>query len=85
VKVACETVTFAPPVLVNSSCRVWLLPSGTFPKLRLVGLADRAPAGTPAPDTAATKLGLDALLLMVRLTLSAAAEEGENRTLNDAV
>src|SRR5580658_5539076 len=84
-KLACETITLDPPVLLNFSGKTWLLPTGTFPKLKLDGLATRAPAATPIPETAATRVGLDALLVIVRLTLSAAAEGGENTRLNAAV
>jgi hypothetical protein len=72
-------------VLLNFSDKIWLLPTETFPKLKLDGLAVSAPATTPIPETAATRVGLGALLVMVRLTLSAAAEGGENTTLNDTV
>lgn len=34
---ACETVTLAVPVLVKASVKVWELPAGRFPKLRLAG------------------------------------------------
>jgi hypothetical protein len=37
--VACEIVTLAPPVLVNESIKVRLLPTWAFAKFRLLGLA----------------------------------------------
>jgi len=37
---ACETVTLAVPVLVRASAKVWELPAGRFPKLRLAGEAE---------------------------------------------
>jgi hypothetical protein len=52
---ACEIVTLAPPVLVNESIKVRVLPTWTFPKFRLLGLAVSCPGPVPVParETAA--------------------------------
>ena len=44
-------VTLLPPELVSVSGRVLLGPAGMDPKLRLEGLAVKAPAVTPDPDS----------------------------------
>src|SRR5208282_3629001 len=46
VAVACEMVTAEPPVLVNESVKVRLLPTWALPKARLPGLEVRWPAAT---------------------------------------
>jgi len=71
--------------LVNVSDRVWLLPTGTLPKLRLAGLALSFPCATPVPDTATVSVGSDALLLTVTLPLEVPAACGVNVTLNVAL
>jgi hypothetical protein len=43
VTVAFEIATVELPELINTSCRVWLLPTRILPKLTLDGLAARAP------------------------------------------
>ena len=48
---ACEIVTPVVPVLVRVSFRVWEVPGGRLPKLRLAGEAEIWPAAEiPEPD-----------------------------------
>ena len=63
-------VTLEPPELVKVSDRVWLLPTCTLPKLRLVAVAVSDPGVTPVPDSGTFNVGFDALLLMERLPLA---------------
>jgi len=75
-------VTLEPPVLVTVSDRDWLLPTVTFPKLRLVGFDPSVPCVTPVPVTGMVRVGLDAVEAMVTLPLALAADIGANTTLN---
>src|SRR5262245_57257593 len=59
VTLACEMVTFCPPVLVRVSDRVALLPTVTLPNERLVGFADRLPAVTPVPVSGIFNVGFE--------------------------
>ena len=67
---ACVMVTLDPPELVKVSDRVWLLPTCTLPKLRLVAVAVSDPGVTPVPESGTVKVGFDALLVMKRLALA---------------
>jgi hypothetical protein len=78
-------VTLEPPVLVIVSDRDWLLPTVTFPKLRLVGFDPSVPCVTPAPVTGMVRVGLDAVEVMVTLPLALAAVSGANLTLKVAL
>ena len=62
---------------------VLLLPTCTLPKLRLVGFALRVPAAVAVPERETVKVGLDALLVMVRLPVGVPAVVGANTTLKD--
>ena len=62
-----------------------VLPSFTFPKLRLVGFALRAPGATPVPDTGMVSVGLVAVEVTVRLPLIAPGAVGANLTVNVAL
>ena len=62
---------------------VLLLPTCTLPKLKLVGLALRVPGAVAVPESETVKLGLDALLLIVRVPVGVPAVVGANTTLND--
>ena len=74
-------MTLEPPVLVTVSDRDWLLPTVTFPKLRLVGFDPSVPCVTPVPVTGMVSVGLDAVEVMVTLPLTLAADVGaEGRT-----
>ena len=75
-------MTLEPPVLVIVSDRDWLLPTVTFPKLRLVGFDPSVPCVTPVPVTGIVRVGLDAVEVMVTLPLALAADSGANATLN---
>jgi hypothetical protein len=68
--VAAVIVTVEPPEFVRVSERVWLLPTCTLPKLRLVALAVSKPGVTPVPEIGMPRLGFDALLVMERLLLA---------------
>ena len=46
-----EMVTLSPPVLLTLTGTLCALPSVTFPKFTLPGLAARVPAATPVPET----------------------------------
>ena len=78
-------MTLEPPVLVTVSDRDWLLPTVTFPKLRLVGFDPSVPCATPVPVTGIVRVGLDAVEVMVTLPLALAADWGANATLNVAL
>ena len=78
-------MTLDPPVLVTVSDRDWLLPTVTFPKLRLVGFDPSVPCVTPVPVTGIVRVGLDAVEVMVTLPLALAADVGANLTLKAAL
>ncbi len=79
--VACEMVTLDPPELVSVSDAVWLAPVWTLPKLTLDGLAVSDPAVTPVPESATESVELEALLVTLRLPLTAPLACGANATL----
>ena len=60
-------VTLEPPELVKVSESVWLLPTWTLPKLRLLAVAVSDPGVTPDPESGTVNVGFDALLAMERL------------------
>ena len=62
-----------------------MLPTVTFPKLRLVGIDPSVPCVTPVPVTGIVRVGLDAVEVMVTLPLAVAADWGANATLNVAL
>ena len=62
---------------------VLLLPTCTLPKVKLVGLALRVPGAVAVPESETLKLGLEALLVMMRLPVGVPAVVGANTTLND--
>ena len=78
-------MTLEPPVLVIVSDRDWLLPTVTFPKLRLVGFDPSVPCVTPVPVTGIVRVGLDAVEVMVTLPLALAADSGANVTVKVAL
>jgi len=83
--VAALIVTLEPPELVNVSDSVWLLPSCTLPKLRLVAVAVSEPGVTPVPESGTATVGFDALLVMERLPLADPPVVGVNVTLKVAL
>jgi hypothetical protein len=68
--VAALTVTLEPPELVRVSDNVWLLPTCTLPKLRLVAVAVSDPAVTPVPDSGTLNVGFAPSLTIARLPLA---------------
>jgi len=78
-------VMLDPPELVRVSARLWLLPTCTFPKLRLGALAVNAATATAVPDSGIVNVELEASLMMERLKSSVPADCGANTTLNGAV
>jgi hypothetical protein len=81
VTLACVTVRLEPPVLVSVSDSVWLLPTWTLAKLRLLAVAVSDPDVTPAPDSGMLRLGFEALLVMERVLLADPPVVGANFTL----
>ena len=61
-----------------------MVPTCTLLKFTLVGLTDNAAGVAPEPVRPTLRLGLDALLLIVRLPVEAPAAVGLNVTLSDA-
>lgn len=71
-------------VIVSDSAP--LLPTFTFPKLRLVGFEVSAPgAPVPEPERVAVSVGVEASLVTLRVALKAAAAFGVNVMLNVAL
>ena len=68
--VAALIVTLEPPELVTVSDSVWLLPTCTLPKMRLVAVAVSDPGVTPVPESGTFNVGFDPLLLTERLPLA---------------
>jgi hypothetical protein len=62
-----------------------VLPTVTFPKLRLVGLPVKAPGATPVADTGTVNVAFVAVEVMVRFPLSAPPDVGANETVNAAL
>jgi hypothetical protein len=83
--VAWAMVTLEPPELVKISDSVWVLPTCTLPKLRLEAVAVSDPGVTPEPESGTVNMGFDALLVMERLPLADAPDNGVNVTLNVAL
>ncbi len=75
-ELACVIVTDDPPVLVNVSDKLLLLPTWTLPNARLVGFAVSAPCAIPVPESGTESVGLLALELMVSVPLAAPAADG---------
>ena len=74
-----------PPVLLNISDFVLLLPTCTLPKLRLVGFAAMVPAEGAVPESDTVSDGLDASLVTVSVPVGLPEVVGANTTLNDLV
>jgi hypothetical protein len=83
--VAWAMVTLEPPELVKVSDSVWLLPTCTLPKLRLVAVAVSDPGVTPEPESGTVKVGFDALLVIERLPLADPPVVGVKVTLKVAL
>ena len=67
--VACEIVTVDPPVLVNVSDLLLLLPTWTLPNDRLEGLGETVPAVTPAPVKGSTTVLFTWFAVVAKVTL----------------
>jgi hypothetical protein len=78
---ACEIVRLDPPVLVNVSGRLELLPVNTVPKLKLEALAASVPGVTPDPVSGMLRVGFEASLVMATLPLADPLVGGANCTL----
>ena len=63
------TVTLELPWLLSTADKVWTLPVCTLPKLRLEGLAMRAPDTIATPETGTLTTGFGALLVTETLPL----------------
>jgi len=74
-----ETVT-PSPVALSVAGRLALVPTTTFPKLRLLGLTD-CPLAAPVPESGIFKLGSEASEAIVRFPLRLAADCGVKVTL----
>jgi hypothetical protein len=74
-----------PPELVRVSESVWLLPTCTLPKLRLVAVGVSDPGVTPIPESGMPRFGFDALLVMERLPLASPPAVGVKVTLKVAL
>jgi hypothetical protein len=86
VKLACETVTLAVPVLDRVT--VWgllVLPTVTFPKLRLDGLAASSKLPAPVPESETVAGELVALLTTERLPVALPATDGAKVTVKVAL
>ena len=81
VTVPWEIVALAPPVLVTVSGKLLLLPTCTLPKFRLACVGLRVAGVTPVPDTGIFRVGLEALLVIVRFPLTDPAVCGAKTTL----
>src|SRR5438094_679712 len=82
---ACELLTVDPPELVSVSCSVCVLPTCTFPKLKLAGLATSDPAVTPFPERGTLSVEFEASLTTDRLPLAEPPDCGLNFTLKLAL
>jgi hypothetical protein len=77
----CEIVALEPPAFVIVSDSVWVVATGTLPKLRLVGFDTRVPGVVPVPDNGMVKVGFDAVEVTVTVPVLAPEEAGVNETL----
>ena len=83
--VAAEIVTAVPPLFVTVSGKLWLLPTVTVPKLRLVALAVKEPTDAPVPESGIVEVGFEAFEATVRLPLAAPEAVGAKVTLKLAL
>jgi len=80
-----ETFTLVLPVLLNVTVWLLLLPTFTFPKLKLLGpAASWLVAVTPVPLRAIVVGEVGALLVIVRLPVTLLVVVGEKLTVKDA-
>lgn len=76
---ACEIVTFVPPVFTKVPVKVWLLPTITLPKLKLAGLDITWPRTTAIPDNCNVAGELGALLEIKMVPLGKPGAVGANK------
>jgi hypothetical protein len=76
VAVACVIVTVVPPEFVMVAGWLWLLPTCTLPKPRLVGATAKAPGAVAVPVIAKARFVFDALDTIARLPVTLPAEVG---------
>jgi hypothetical protein len=81
----CEIVEVEPPTFVNVSDNVFVVDTGTLPKLRLVGFDVRVPGETPVPVRGMVNVGFDAFEVTVTVPVLAPAESGLNETVKVAL
>lgn len=80
--VACVIVTVVPPEFVMVAGWLWLLPTCTVPKPRLVGATAKAPGATAVPVIARAMFAFDALDTNARLPVTLPADVGAKVTWN---
>ena len=81
VELACVTLTVDPPELVRVSCRLFVSPTCTLPKLKLAGLATSEPGVVPDPERGTLSVEFEASLIMERFPLAGPPACGLNFTL----
>jgi len=81
VTAACVIVRLSPPVLVKVSVWVWLAPTCTVPKEKLVGVPTKLPTATALPERGRTSGVPDESSVSDKLPLAAPTEEGAKRML----
>jgi hypothetical protein len=74
-------VSGEPPEFITVSERLVVVPAGTFPKLRLEGVAVSWPGVSPVPDRDTLRVEFEAVDAMARLPLTLPAVVGEKITL----
>jgi hypothetical protein len=80
--VVAEEITTLEPTVLKLAAIVLLVPTGTLPRLGLVGETVKVPAACPVPDKGMDTVGLLALEITVRLPLTAPLTVGLKNTLN---
>lgn len=73
---AAEIVRLVPPLLVNVSDKLELLPTCTVPNARLAGFADSVPGITPVPERGILSVEFDAFERMLSDPLTVPALPG---------
>jgi len=71
------------PVFVSVSANEELFPITMLPKLKLVGVAVKAPGARPVPDKDIVRVGFDAFEVMVTVPLALPPAVGAKETVND--
>lgn len=78
-------MTLVPPVLVTVSDDVWVFPTVTVPKLKLVGFDPSTPGDMPVPERGIVSVEFEAVDATVTLPLALPAEAGVKVTLKLAL